>query len=77
MKSKLESDQIDIFSIPIEQIIDLSHSLCKLANEIDWQRLDVQFGKFYCPDNGRPAKPTRLMVGLQYLKFTFNLGDEE
>jgi len=28
-------------------------------------------------DKGRPAKPTRLMVGLHYLKHTYNLSDEE
>ncbi|MBO8153059.1 MAG: transposase [Candidatus Marinimicrobia bacterium] len=27
--------------------------------------------------NGRPGKPIRLMVSLQYLKYTYGLSDEE
>ena len=42
---------------------------------IDWDRFDQEFGRFYRP-LGRPAKPTRLMVGLSYLQHTFNLSDE-
>src|SRR5688500_6411025 len=34
-----------------------------------------EFGRFYRP-LGRPAKSTRLMVGLSYLQHTFNLSDE-
>jgi len=33
----------------------------------NWSRFDEAFGRFYRPI-GRPAKPTRLMVGLHYLK---------
>ena len=32
---------------------------------------------YYCEDNGAPGLPTRLMVGLEYLKYTNNLSDEE
>jgi IS5 family transposase len=55
----------------------LDHPLCRLASVIEWSEFDEAFGKLYCLDQGRPAKPTRLMVGLQYLKYTFNLSDEE
>src|SRR5690606_18899740 len=34
------------------------------------------FSPLYCPDNGRPAKPLRLMVGLLILKHVRNLSDE-
>ncbi len=37
---------------------------------------DEAFGRFYKPV-GRAAKPTRLMVGLHYLKHTYDLSDEE
>jgi IS5 family transposase len=39
-------------------------------------RFDEAFGRFYRPV-GRPAKPTRLMVGLHYLKHVYDLSDEE
>ena len=43
---------------------------------MDWQSLEVEFSKHYCLDNGRPAKPIRLMVGLLILKQLENLSDE-
>jgi IS5 family transposase len=51
--------------------------LVKLAEAVDWHRLDEMFGSTYCPDNGRPGVSTRLMVALHYLKYTHNLSDEE
>ena len=44
-----------------------------LARKIDWQRCDVAC---YCPDTGAPGKDIRLLVGLHYLKHTFNEADE-
>ena len=41
-----------------------------------WSAFDESFGKFFKPI-GRPAKPTRLMVGLHYLKHVYNLSGEE
>lgn len=37
---------------------------------------EKEFSHLYCPDNGRPAKPIRLMVGLLMLKHIRNLSDE-
>ena len=47
-----------------------------LANQIDWPSLDVAFADCYRPDIGASAKAIRLMVGLHYLKYTFNESDE-
>lgn len=52
------------------------HPLVVLAQKIDWQRFDVAFVNCYCPDFGAPAKATRLLVGLHYLKHAFNESDE-
>ena len=57
-------------------MINMSHPLVKLSKVMDWSRFDVAFGGFYRPV-GRPAKPTRLMVGLHYLKHVHDLSDEE
>ena len=35
------------------------------------------FGATYCLDNGRPAVGTRLVAALHYLKYTYNLSDED
>src|SRR5919107_3216662 len=65
----------DLYRSRLDQILDQRHELFRLAGLIDWDRFDHEFGRFYRP-LGRPAKPTRLMVGLSYLQHTFNLSDE-
>jgi transposase, IS5 family len=65
----------DLYRSRLDQILDHRHELSRLAGLIDWNRFDQEFGRFYRP-LGRPAKPTRLMVGLSYLQHTFNLSDE-
>src|SRR3954452_17451881 len=65
----------DLYRSRLDQILDHHHELFRLAGLIDWDRFDQEFGRFYRP-LGRPAKPTRLMVGLSYLQHTFNLSDE-
>ncbi len=52
------------------------HGLFHLAGLIDWAGFDVAFGRSY-RKLGRPGTPTRLMVGLSYLKHSFDLSDEE
>ena len=47
-----------------------------LADKIDWQRFEASFSPLYSADNGRPAKPIRLMCGLLILKHVRNLSDE-
>jgi IS5 family transposase len=76
-RSPQENRQRDLFRVELCRIVDPSHGLIKLANVVDWGRLDELFGSTYCPDNGRPAVSTRLMVALHYLKYTFNLSDED
>jgi IS5 family transposase len=65
----------DLYRSRLDQILDQRHELFSLAGLIDWETFDQAFGRFYRPV-GRPAKPTRLMVGLSYLQHTFNLSDE-
>ena len=40
------------------------HPLVKLAGQMPWELFEKEFGELYCPDNGRPGLPNRLMVGL-------------
>ena len=66
----------DLFRERLDAIIDLKHPLVRLAGVVPWAEFDTAFGRFYKPI-GRPAKATRLMVGLHYLKHVFDLSDEE
>ena len=56
-------------------MLDHKRPLYVLAGEINWSVFEDEFGGLYS-DNGRPGIPTRVMVGLHYLKHTFNASDE-
>ena len=58
-------------------IIDMEHPLVKLSDKIDWEYFDKEFSMLYHHKDGRPGIPMRIMVGLHYLKYTYNLSDEE
>lgn len=60
----------------LESTLNHKHPLFILANKIDWEMFEREFSPLYCPDNGRPAKPIRLMVGLLILKRVYDLSDE-
>lgn len=56
-------------------MLDSNDPLVALADTINWAQFDDSFEKYYS-DNGRPAKPIRLMVGMLILKQLENLSDE-
>ena len=71
-----DSPTDDLFRQRLENLIDTRHELVKLAEFIDWERFDAQWGETFC-ENGRPAIATRLIAGLHYLKHTYGLSDEQ
>ena len=75
-KPRSEASQLDLFQAQLDQLLNLDHPLCVLAGKIDWNRFDVAFADCYCPETGAPGKDIRLLVGLHYLKHTFNESDE-
>ncbi|MEN6620301.1 MAG: IS5 family transposase, partial [Smithella sp.] len=66
----------DLFRSSLEQILDRKHPLYVLANKINWERFDKSYGALFAQKQGRPALPTRLVVGLHYLKHAYNESDE-
>ena len=56
-------------------MLNMRHELVLLADRIDWEHLDGKLTPFYASE-GRPAIPSRLMVGLHLLKSLYNLSDE-
>lgn len=77
MKPKPQKrDAFELFQAHFDQILNPDHELLLLARKIDWSRFDVAFADSYSEDMGAPAKATRLMVGLHFLKYTFNESDE-
>src|SRR5262249_44742331 len=71
-----ESGQSEMFRSRLDQIIDLTHPLAKLARLIDWTFLEASFGAVYADVAGRPALPTRLMAGVAILKHMHDLSDD-
>lgn len=67
----------DLFRQELVNLINLRHPLAQLAHKIDWKSCETRFDALYASGVGRPGHPIRLMVGLQLLKHTSNLSDEE
>lgn len=75
-RERRETGQQDLFKARLDQIIAMDHALAKLARLIDWRFLEERFGAVYTDGPGSPPLPTRLMAGLEILKYTYNLSDE-
>lgn len=78
MKPRVRTDArpLDLFQAQFDQILNLDHPLVVLAGRIDWSRFDTSLEQCFSVEVGAPALPTRLMVGLLYLKHAFNESDE-
>lgn len=72
----VKQSQGDLFRSRLDQILNKKHPLFVLSERIDWQIFDSDFGALFVENFGRPGLPTRLMVGLHYLKHAFNESDE-
>ncbi len=75
LSKPVNSNQMSFYST-FEEQLSRRHPLYVLANHINWSVFDAAFKNLYCADNGRPAKPIRLMVSLLILKHIRNLSDE-
>jgi IS5 family transposase len=73
-KPKIENQSSFFFTL--EDTLNQKHPLYILTNRINWKLFDNEFSPLYCENNGRPAKPIRLMVGLLILKHIRNISDE-
>jgi len=56
--------------------INLKHPLVQITETIDWQSFEDKFSRVVKASGGRPTLPTRLMVGLHYLKALYDESDE-
>jgi transposase, IS5 family len=75
-KERRDTGQSDLFRARLDQIVNLTHPLVKLARTIDWGFLEERFGGVYSDGPGQPPLPTRLMAGLSILKHLHDLSDE-
>lgn len=70
-------DESELFRSRLDGQINMNHELVRLSVLIDWSLFDDCFGALYHAEVGCPGKPTRLMVGLLYLKHIHKLSDEQ
>lgn len=73
-KKGKSTPQLGFYST-FEEQLSHQHPLYILANNIQWSVFEEAFQKHYA-EEGRPAKPIRLMVALLMLKHIRNLSDE-
>ena len=76
IKDLSEKSQEDLFRTRLDQILNKTHPVFRLAQSIDWPMFEREFGALFVPDTGRPGLPTRLMVGLHYLKHLYDASDD-
>jgi transposase, IS5 family len=68
------ASQLGFYST-FEEQLSHRHPLYILANQVQWEIFEQAFANLYSQE-GRPAKPIRLMVSLLMLKHVRNLSDE-
>ena len=76
-RREAEQPQRELFEIDLQQLIDMRHPLVRLGMCIDWSSFEATLGATYHPSQGAPGLSTRLMVALHYLKYQFDLNDEQ
>ncbi|KKB63744.1 transposase [Robbsia andropogonis] len=67
----------DFFRQPLREQINLKHSLVKLSDLIEWERLSVAMSASFASSRGQPASSPRLIAGLLYLQHAFDWSDED
>lgn len=74
---KTETRQDDLFRNRLSTQLNPQHPLYRLANQIDWQKMEAEFAPLYQAELGYPPLPIRLMVGLTMLQHMEGLSDEQ
>ena len=75
-KSAQGEEQGELYQRRLSTLLDQSHPLYSLAEAVDWQFFEAEFGRLYVERQGRPGLPMRLLVGLHYLKHLYDVSDE-
>ena len=76
LKKRKSSRQTSFLMPTLNEQCDPRHPLRKLGERIPWKDFEEGFGEYYS-EEGRPAKPVRLMVGLVLLKQMYDQSDED
>ena len=77
MRPKIPEGQMEIGKPKFESFLNKRDGLVILARVINWERFNRKFSKGFHTSKGRPGLSIRLMVGLTYLKYLYNLSDRK
>jgi len=75
--SQHEEHQLQLGRTPLSSFIDMKNELVRLGDVLNWKHFNEKFSENFHESQGRPGLPTRLMVGLTYLKYLHNLSDDK
>jgi transposase, IS5 family len=73
---KTNHSQGRLFQQRLSEMLNPHHELCILANLIKWGEMEKLFCKQFHLEEGAPARPVRLMVGIMLLQNMYKLSDE-
>ena len=71
-----KSPQLEIFKVPLRNIIREEDNLARLARKINWDKITTELSVHYSPDKGRKAIPVRKIAGMIILKDIYEETDE-
>jgi IS5 family transposase len=74
-KSEQEAAQ-KVLGVRLDSFLNMDHELIRLSKVINWIRLGKDYELLYTNNSGRPGLSSRVMVGLNYLKYMMKLSDE-
>ena len=77
MRPKIPEGQMEIGKPKLESFLNKRDGLVILARVINWERFNRKFSNGFDASKGRPGLSIRLMVGLTYLKYLYNLSDRK
>ena len=75
-KKSQNNPQNDLFKSRLDVMLNQQHALYKLANQVNWDKLEQHFGSFYSEKASRPGESIRKMLALSILKHMFKLSDQ-
>ena len=73
----LGPQQDDLFKVFLKDLVDAAHPMVRLAGQMDWRQFEAALAPVFADEQGRPSVDVRLVVGLMYLKYAYDLSDED
>jgi IS5 family transposase len=65
-----------LFEQRLSELLNPHNELALLASYIKWSALEKEFAPFFDKEDGKPAKPVRLITGIMILQHMYKLSDE-